>query len=62
MVLKDKFLSKSNSYNYYKNGFERLTEKNQNLKEINKDLKTKNKALLDNNESLKIQINQLNNK
>lgn len=52
MVLKDKFLSKSNSYNYYKNNYnvfkkenKKINEKNNRLKNNLKNLKTYNNKL-----------------
>lgn len=41
MGFSDKILTKSNSYKYYKDNFEKLNERNNHLEKINKDLKTK---------------------
>ena len=58
----EKILNKSNSFNYYKNGYESLTAKNQKLSVKNEKLVAKNEKLSDKNKKLKNQNEKLANK
>ena len=62
MNFKEKILTKSNSYNFYKNGYEDFLDKNSKLKDKNSKLKDKNSKLKDKNSKLKDKNSKLKDK
>ncbi|MDO5859587.1 ATP-grasp fold amidoligase family protein [Methanobrevibacter sp.] len=57
MSLMEKILSKSNSYNYYKNNFKKLNRENKKLKKLNKE----NRIAKINHDSAKIELSKKQN-
>lgn len=62
MKIMNKFLTKSNSYNYYKNKYEEISNKNKALEKEIKSLKKEIKSLKLENESLEDENKNLNKK
>ena len=60
MNIKNKVLSKSNSYNFYKDGYEEYKKQNNSILDKNSKLKEENSKLKEENSKLKKQYSKLN--